>query len=298
MYDLTLLVHITFHYSLSREQYLLKVLDNFKLYQLKSLKVIIDTNVNTTKERLSTIIKNLPFSVEIHCHENLSHPFNLAWTHRPHMLKQINNYDIFLYLEDDILIPWDNFKSWLEENNDIDRHGYLRGFLRVETAENGTIYSVDCKQATKDPIIFRIGKKYYFQPQYPYHACWLYNKKQMRDFVKSQAWIDGNCQWGIRERAAFGNMWQTPSYHRTVLPIEPDGTIDKNALNYHLSNNYYNDPDVPLAKISIDNLFTGQIIFKHSPYGLYLYCSRIVNKKVSFFQQKLNRLKSKLEKLF
>ncbi len=259
-YNINLLVHITFYYHVDREKYLLKVLENFNDYQLNQIHIVIDTNIREKTEKIlekNTNTNN--HTIEIHAHENLDHPYNLTWSHREDMLKQIENYDIFLYLEDDILIPWENFQYWLEENQAIVEYGYLRGFLRVENSEDNTLYSVDFTEITIDPEIIEIAGKNYFQPQYPYHACWLYDRQQMRQFINLPAWQDGNYQlWGIRERAAAGMIWSAVDgkNHRIVLPLLSNSTIEPRALNYHLSNNYYNNLDSPHGKIPLNQLLS------------------------------------------
>jgi|GEM_PF-1390147 len=259
MYNLKFLVHIPFHYSLPREKYLLQILENFQSYQLKTINVVIDTNTEESKERLSKFIEQLSFNVEIHCHKNLLDPFDLTWTHRQQILEQKDNYDLFMYSEDDILIPWTHFEDWLIDNEQIYNKGYIRGFVRVEESKDGKLYLTDFETSMFNTVIFKIGKKYYFQPKYPYYACWVYNQKQLHDFIQSPAWIDGNCQGNIRERAAVGMMWKINGHHDIVLPINVDKTIDTKALIYHLPNNYQNNPDEPLGKIPVDNLIRGKL---------------------------------------
>lgn len=276
MHQLRLLAHVAFHYSPQREKYLAEVVRNFIAYRehLQHVSVVIDTNTEETRARLQPLLQGLPFSVEVRCHEDLPHPFALTRAHRQHMQEQVNAgaFDVFMYLEDDIVIPWRSFAAWLADNACVYRAGYLRGFLRVEKAEDGRVVAVDFKTVTSDPVFFRIGTRYYFVPEYPYHACWVYDRVQMRDFMASGVWKDrDDAPHMMRERAAFGMAtWGSRFHGKTVVPVEPDGTIPEEAFNYHVPNNYCADPDSPFAKIPIDELFTGRITLRSSWYRYYL----------------------------
>ncbi|TVQ43801.1 MAG: hypothetical protein EA365_11540 [Gloeocapsa sp. DLM2.Bin57] len=280
MIQTKLLVHIAFHYNPDREQYLFKVLENFKNYEISDIHVIIDTNTEETKEKLQDFLDTLPFTVDIHTHLNLDHPFNLTWTHREHMLKHVEDYDVFMYIEDDILIPWIAFKGWLAENEAVYKTGKIRGFLRVENPNGDKLYAADYRQPMPAPVIWTIGSQYYFSPLRPYHACWVYSRIQMQEFIKTQAWIDGNTgAGGIREKAASGMMWVYKFYHRLVLPINSDGTFPEEVFIYHLPNNYSTDPNTSFAKTSTEELFQGKIKYKNSFDGFMTYYHQLIQEK-------------------
>ena len=48
------------------------------------------------------------------------------------MKSQKNNFDIFIYCEDDILFDKKNFNYWLKHKNTCIKNNYNLGFLRFE----------------------------------------------------------------------------------------------------------------------------------------------------------------------
>jgi hypothetical protein len=284
-----LLVHIAFHYNNYRVQYLLTVLENFKNYQLSDIHVVIDTNTEETKEKLKDFIAELPFQVNIHCHLDLDHPFSLTWTHRQQMLEHLEDYDIFMYLEDDILIPWAAFEAWLSENEAVYKTGRIRGFLRVENPGGDKLYATDYTGPMPAPVIWRIGQQYYFEPSRCYHGCWVYTKKQMKDFIQSSSWMNREIFSGddrdraifrgdIRASAAAGMMKPLQGFHLLVLPINSDGTFPDEVFIYHLPNNYSTNPDTIFGKTSTENLFIGKIKYRNSLKGAVIFYQNLLKR--------------------
>jgi hypothetical protein len=102
-----LLVCIPHHHSEDRLQYLSEVINNCLSYPM-DVHIIVDTN-----EHNEMIEKYNP-NVSVAYHNNLEHPYNLTWQHRLHILDQIDNYDYFMYIEDDMLLPFENFLEYLK----------------------------------------------------------------------------------------------------------------------------------------------------------------------------------------
>ena len=72
------------------------------------------------------------------------HPFKLTWYCRNLMKSQKNNFDIFIYCEDDILFDKKNFSYWLKYKNTCIKNNYNLGFLRFEiNKKDKNFYSTD-----------------------------------------------------------------------------------------------------------------------------------------------------------
>lgn len=105
-----LLICIAYHHSEERLKYLKVLLDNFSNNYKCSFDVIIDTNESFFVDW------NFHF-VQVYVNRDLIHPFHLAWQHRKHMKENIDNYENFLYIENDILLPYENYLNYLENFN-------------------------------------------------------------------------------------------------------------------------------------------------------------------------------------
>jgi hypothetical protein len=248
---LSMLVHVAFHHAPHRGQYLAAVLRAFAAYRLSRMLVVVDTNSSESKDIVSAIGLPQQIQARVDVHTDLPHPFDLTWMHRRHMASKLNEFDLFMYVEDDIEIPWPVFESWLRGAAAVERAGFVRGFLRVERDNGGRILSSDWRAAAVRPRFTRIDGIDYIRPEFFYQACWLCSATQVRQFIATAAWTQGRHGWsavhrghrGIdpatlkREFAAFGMVCSRPGRARVLLPVV-DGQIARDAWIWHLPNNY------------------------------------------------------------
>lgn len=298
-----LLVHIPFHYQPQRLAYLQRLLANFNTYDLEELAVVVDTNDPRTQAALASTAPALAYDLTLRVHPNLPHPFDLTWVHRPQMAAQSRHYDSFMYVEDDILIPWPSFVAWWRDQAALYDQGWLRGFLRVEQNANGTAFLADFSEPMGQPTVRSIKGRRFFQPDYPYHACWVYSQRQLQDFMNSLYWDEANHSrclptWSQgrgmrfkREKAAFGmtylplgqkgqnNQGESPAAHRVLLPLTAQGqAVDPDALIYHLPQNYRQDACSHFAKIPVGQIFADPRFWQVHPIALKLGFHRLMAK--------------------
>ena len=238
-----LLVHIAFHYVAERLTYIEQVLRMIDGYEFASIDVVIDTNTPEFELDALRFQPREPVSITRSVHEQLDHPFRLTWQHRVAMEKAIGDYDYFMYIEDDILVPFEALCRWREDSSKLDPLGYLRGFVRYEKNEAGTLVVTDQTRPARLWNFVSVGREVYYHPRNPYHGFWVCGLGQMRRFMENLAWRDGNhAGWAVRERAAAGMTWANPRRHRTLIPVEVDGTVPSEVLVHHIPNNYALDP--------------------------------------------------------
>ena len=92
-------------------------------------------------------------------HQNLQHPFLLTWQHRKNIISLKDEYDYFMYLEDDISVSYDALEEWREDSNLLFKHNKIRGFIRCEENANNEIVSTDYLDKIKCKEIVYIDKK-------------------------------------------------------------------------------------------------------------------------------------------
>lgn len=277
----SLLVHIPFHFDERRWGYLREVLGALARYQLARVCVVVDTNSDSTRELVAGITTDDRFTVRVDVHRNLSHPFDLTWTGRADLAARSSDFDYFMYIEDDILVPWDAFDAWRAEEPELDRRGLMRGFLRVETDERGRAVATDWFSTVTRPVAFAIGGRRYVRPESFYHACWICGRGRMRWFVASEAWSRGFHRWSsvvrahrrlrgvnyTREYSAFGWACAAAGAPRVVLPIDAEGRIARTAWIRHLPNNYALDSRQRGGRIAADELLVGPMVPAESACG-------------------------------
>lgn len=228
-----LLACISHHSAPDRLPYLRQVLSGLSEYELEC-DIIVDTNVAGLDVRGQNV-------TTVH-HASLEHPFFLCWCHRKHMKERIDDYRWFLYIEDDIHLPFENFAHY-QRNFELLWPDYVPSFVRVEEFE-GEEFVLD---VTERQSCVLIGSKFCTLKQ-PYCGLWCLSQEALKqtmttDFVRlSQS----------RETAASFPMWEL----NKIPLLELDGgQISRKCFAWHLPNNYSRCPENPHAKIRVADIF-------------------------------------------
>ena len=235
-----LLICISFHYVESRIENLKKIVDSFLNYKLKTT-IIIDSNqgLNFFEEYDNIIVKT---------HNNLSHPFHLTSVHRLTMVDEIDNFDYFMYVEDDMLVPYQNFLEYINNFDELYKLNCVPSFVRIEQL-NGKEYLVDLTEKQFNRPKININNKTFVSLHQPYHAFWILPNKELKESIDEKfTLLDSN-----RELSASYVMW---GLNKTPYVLMDGNKINKLSCSYHLTNNYVKMKDSPFGKIEF-----GSVIF-------------------------------------
>jgi hypothetical protein len=145
------------------------------------------------------------------------------------------DFDLFILIEDDILIPLAAINYWLEHRWLVEKR-FNPGFLRIEVDSNNLEFLTDINFKLKRNLITISGEEFLINTINPYCACWIYDLHEFNNYICSRWWIykdEDYCEWGEREREVIGNI---KNYYATVIPWK--NGIDKDCRIYHLANNY------------------------------------------------------------
>ena len=259
-----IIIHIAFHFIENRFQFLQSVINYISNYKFKKIDIFIDCNSEEIKKYSFLDRDKTNIDIKYLIHKNLDHPFLLTWTHRQNMYKNLSKYDYFMYIEDDIAVPFSAIQQWKIDTEILFPFGYLRGFLRVEKSSDNVLRCTDQTTRAKIDNFSCLNNTLYFRPSNPYQAFWIYDKSQMNIFVNNRCWHDGNHpSWEIRERASSGMIWLDQSEHKVLIPLTDRLTIPDNVLVYHLPNNYAIDTNSPFGKVPITDLTNNNTILLH-----------------------------------
>ena len=175
-----------------------------------------------------------------------THPYYLTWESRKYIEKIIDDFDVQLYLEDDILFTDVNFNYWLENKDLCIKHNYNLGFLRYEIdPETGYMFYSDLTEAIT-PVIYLDKKPFWVNYNNPYYAFWIMDKQELKRFIASPQWnLKRDKFYGEREISAVG--WHGKDMTRYTNTIVPLQTKDQNtyqfmegAMVHHIPNSYIN----------------------------------------------------------
>ena len=230
--------HIAFFFVESRLQYLNKMIANTNSYKFTT-DIFIHTNTELPLS-MFTRYTNGKFEVIVHDLTGI-HPFYLTWKCKDLLTKQKDDYDIFMYTEDDMLIPFTTIQYWLQYKSLLTPLRYNLGFLRIETDGN-TEFVTDQTPGDRLHTKVVINESEFVKNDRPYCAFWIYDKEMFNHFVSTDGWkkskIDN--EGYIRLYIAFG--MQDRIYNKfdsTVIPLI-GSTLDERCKVYHLPNNYVN----------------------------------------------------------
>lgn len=239
-----LLVCISHHSTPGRAQYLEEILKGLQLYQMQ-VNIIIDTNVHTGKYNED--------GIKVLVHENMEHPFHLTWQHRAHMQANIDKYDWFMYIEDDMFVPWECFENYMN-NFKLLWDSFVPSFVRIEQA-NGKQYITDAVNFERvyEQDIIRTNNKMFYTLKNPYHAFWIMPKTELKEtMIPNFVRVDQS-----REHAASYPMWEL--FRKPVVEIYKGESgqyyVNHKCYSYHLANNYAISNETPYAKIEAKKLF-------------------------------------------
>ena len=248
--------HISFFYLENRFCYINNIIDETNKYTHKT-----DIFIHTNNENLSinafNEYNNGSINIIYHDLSNI-HPFYLTWKCRDLLEKQKNDYDIFIYIEDDILVPNKAIEYWLNYNEKLIEMNYNLGFLRIEIKDNEE-YITDLDGIYLNNIINLDGNEYCVNDKNPYCAFWIYNKNEFNKFVDSKYYNINNISisnvygYYLREQSAIGlhGMNNTFWYKNTIIPIINNKLINDCKI-YHMPNNYVTCDDNSFATIKFN----------------------------------------------
>ena len=251
-----LLVCLAFHYNFDNIKFLYKVIDNIVSTYKFETHICVDTNNDHTIELLEKY-KN----VEVIVHKQLEHPYHLTYMHRNYMLENIDKYDIMLYSEDDIIIPYNSIIDFLDKIK-IFWPKYIPSFKRCEYSKNKNKYAfldVFGKQEVSKDEIISINNKRYITPKYPnfsYQGFWILPTNLLKENI-NYSFLDKNL---CREHAASYTLGPPPFHNYDenykgniflnkipLLELNEKNQIHEICLTYHTPNRYvdiFNTPAV------------------------------------------------------
>jgi len=244
-------IHIAFYFKENRLNYLDRMLKEYNNYPCE-VDIYIHTNVQFPTERWN-LYDNGVVTTIVHDFTN-GNPMFLTWKCRELYPKQLNNYDVFMYSEDDILVPKKAFDYWLQNKDMVNAENYNLGFFRIQV--DNTVdyeYITDAQESTFDRNIISIGNKKFLVNKFSYCAFWIYDKKEMEifmshpfydlDYVKNDPLFN---VVGIREVSAWGLHLKHPYYNfkisrykDTVFLLDDNEELNKDCRIYHLDEAYH-----------------------------------------------------------
>lgn len=249
MFD-NILICIAYHHATDGNyDNLCKVISNIQTHYKCKYDLVVHTNNEEGKQQILNKFQNINIIV---CN-NLEHPYFLTWQHRSYMIDKIDQYDAFIYVEDDIVIKYEQLINHLKNLNDL-WPNYVPVLVRYEFNKHNERYSVDSIEPFKlrSENIIQNNNVFYCNVGMYYSGCWSLTKPILKELINQGLEFLTTKREKSREVAASLVNWELNK--QGVVQIEKQADkfqISEHSLIHHTSNKYVNQPYGMFGRIKI-----------------------------------------------
>lgn len=234
-------VHITFHFVRERIRFLNRIISECGSYP-GTADIFIHTNVQFNSNLL---FEHTTGKLNLIVHDMRGqNPYLLTWKCRGLLRELKDDYDVFMYLEDDILVPREAIDYWLQYAPLAKSRNYNLGFVRTEVTgrPDGAECITDLPKVRLPRVYASIeGVEFIFNSVNPYCAFWIYDKDTFARWTDSPLYDPKNIkEFDVREKSATGLHGPlTRWFSGTVIPVVDSGSKLHPACKVrHMGNNY------------------------------------------------------------
>src|SRR4029077_6482211 len=196
---LRLLVAIA-SYGTANGKYLSRVIDEYRTMPYSTDIVV-----------LSNVPKDLGEGIQVVVGLPTKDPWSLPFAHKQAFVNRVNDYDLFVYSEDDVLITRKNVEAFLRLS-EVLPDNELAGFLRFENDKDGKVFYPDVHRTYHWEVrSVRSRAGYMFDFLSNEHAgCYMLTQQQLERAIQSGGFLvaphQGECQ--MLDAAATGPYTQ------------------------------------------------------------------------------------------
>ncbi len=169
------------NYGTKNDRYLAELLAEYR-----SMSHQVETVV------LSNVFKKLDTAVELLVGLPSKDPWSLPFGHKQLFADRLEDYDLFIYSEDDTLITENNIRAFLRVNEILNQNE-VPGFLRFEQGSDGTVnYPEVHGRFHWDTHSVRVRDSYTLASLTNEHsACYMLTREQLRSAIESRGFLTG-----------------------------------------------------------------------------------------------------------
>ena len=238
---LRILVALT-SYGTSNDYYLCRVIDEYRSMPF-DIDIVVLSNLNKQPAPDIEVLLGLPGS----------DPWSLPFPHKKVFAERSEDYDLFVYSEDDILITEKNLRAFLEISAVL-HNDEVAGFVRMEKGSNGSANYPDVHAHYHwVPASLRSRAKYILANFTNEHAgCYVLTQGQLRKAINSGGFLVKPHEWRHDLLCSAATDPYTQCGFTKLIPISnlDDFTV------HHLSNKYVGrvGVDAPELRRQVDTM--------------------------------------------
>jgi 2-polyprenyl-3-methyl-5-hydroxy-6-metoxy-1,4-benzoquinol methylase len=175
---------------------ILVAIANYGFKNAESLKKIIYEYKSMPCDKriviLSNVVKELGSDIEVIVGLPAKDPWSLPFGHQKIFADRINNYDLFIYSEDDMLLTWKNIESFLELSKALSEDDIV-GFVRYELDSTGRRWYPDFNGSSHwlPNSINKVDKYTIAEFSNAHSACYVLTRDQLKRAINSGGYLVG-----------------------------------------------------------------------------------------------------------
>jgi len=170
----------------------------------------------------------------------------LTWAHRAYFAEHVNDYDVFVYSEDDILITERNLKAWIRANEILGDGDKVPGFFVKEEAPGAFPNYCQAHASFGWEEVETHGEEKFAYFSNVHSACSVLSRKQLQLAIQSGNYLGdprGSGPYAERELACSGPFYECGL--RKLIPI----SRFKDFIVIHIPASYIGVLGTPEAQI-------------------------------------------------
>jgi 2-polyprenyl-3-methyl-5-hydroxy-6-metoxy-1,4-benzoquinol methylase len=167
------------NYGQANQPYLFRVLEEYR-------RMPYDVDIVV----VSDVPKELGDDVEVTVGLPDPNPWSLPFAHKKVLADRRNDYDLFIYSEDDVLVTQRNIEAFLEMTRVLPKDE-LAGFLRIETGDEGKTYFIDSHSHYhwQPGSVRERGEETFAFFTNEHAGLYMLNREQLRRVIESGAFL-------------------------------------------------------------------------------------------------------------
>jgi SAM-dependent methyltransferase len=173
-------------------------------------------------------------------------PYSLPFAHRRLFADNLDQYDLFIYAEDDTLLTQRTIHAFLDLQRELDDTDIL-GFMRSETRSDGTEYIVTVNHLFRwlPGSVVQRGPGLFAEFSNQHSGCFIATRKQMARAIASGGFLvpPRSAMYGMLETAA-SDIYTQCGFRRLISLSRIEDFIVP-----HLANKYYSQMGIPIDEL-------------------------------------------------
>ena len=220
-------------YGTAQDHFLAQVVAEYKRLGMQC-RIVVLSNIDKPVEGAEVLV-GLPSR----------DPYSLPFAHRKLFADNVDDYDLFVYTEDDTLLTGRNIEAFLQVQREL-QDDEIAGFVRSETSPEGQRYIVSVNHFFRwlpDSVVQR-GELKFARFSNEHSGCYLVTRPQLKRAIASGGFLvePRARMYGILETAASDIYTQCGLRRLICLSRIEDFIVP------HLANKYYGQMGIPVEE--------------------------------------------------